>query len=72
MVNRNGVGNYTPISVLLQSAWKHELLSILANVFQFKEKLYKQTKGLPVGSPASVVLAEITMLHIEKSHKEDY
>ena len=41
-------------------------LCLQANVFQFNEKLYKQIKVLPMGSWASVVLAEMKMKHIEK------
>ena len=35
-----------------------------ANIFQYNQKLYKQIKGTPMGSPMSVVLAELTMQNI--------
>jgi len=45
----------------IENIMKIARLCIEANVFQYDEKLYKQIKGLPMGSPASVALAEITM-----------
>ena len=40
---------------------------IQTNVFQKFDKLYKQVKGVPImGSPISVVIAELTMLYIER------
>ena len=36
------------------------------NVFQFRNKIYKQIQGTPMGSSISVCLAELTMQHIEK------
>ena len=41
-------------------------LCIQANVFQKYDKLYKQVKGVPMGSPISVVIAELTMQYIER------
>lgn len=37
-----------------------------ANIFQFGGCLYKQICGVPMGSPISVVIAEMTMQLIEK------
>ena len=51
---------------------KQDVLSLLdlcldAAVFTQNENLYKQNQGTPMGSPISVVLAELTMQHIEES-----
>ena len=37
-----------------------------ANCFQWNHLIYKQIYGTPMGSPISVVLAEMTMQCIEK------
>ena len=37
-----------------------------ANYFQWNHQIYKQIHGTPMGSPISVVLAEMTMQCIEK------
>ena len=39
--------------------------------FQYNEKLYKQILGTPMGSPISVVIAEIVMQKIEKTILEN-
>ena len=41
-------------------------LCIQANTFQYDGKLYRQVKGVLMGSPASFVLAELIMQSIEK------
>ena len=41
-------------------------LCMEVNVYQWNNKLFKQTKESPMGSPASVVFAELTMQSIEK------
>ena len=46
-------------------------LCIQAGVFQFDQKLFHQVKGLPMGSPVSVVVSEITMHQIEKDIYEN-
>jgi hypothetical protein len=38
-----------------------------ASFFKFNDKYYRQIKGTPMGSPASVVIAEIVMQAIEKN-----
>ena len=55
------------ISVEIENVLKIIRLCKQANVFQYNESLQKQVKGLPMGSPAPVVLAEITMQKNEKS-----
>jgi len=50
---------------------KNQLLKLIqlclsASTFKFNEQLYKQLSGLPMGSPVSVVLSEITMQYIEQ------
>ena len=42
-------------------------LSFKANFFKHNGNVYKQIKGTPMGSPSSVVIAEIVMQNIEKS-----
>ena len=42
-------------------------LSFKANFFKYDGHVYKQLKGTPMGSPSSVVIAEIVMQNIEKS-----
>ena len=42
-------------------------LSFKANFFKYGGHVYKQIKGTPMGSPSSVVIAEILMQIIEKS-----
>ena len=37
-----------------------------ASFFKYDGKFYKQIKGTPMGSPASVVIAEIVMQALEK------
>ena len=34
--------------------------------FKFDNKIFRQVTGTPMGSPVSVVIAEIVMQHIEK------
>ena len=46
-------------------------LCLESTVFQFDEKLYKQIIGTPMGSPISVVIAEIVMQKIEKNITEN-
>lgn len=41
-------------------------LCISSNTFLYNGQLYQQISGLPMGSPASVVLCEITMQFIER------
>ena len=41
-------------------------LSFKANFFRYGRHVYKQIKGTPMGSPSSVVIAEIAMQNIEK------
>ena len=41
-------------------------LCIRANFFQYDGKVYKQISGLPMGSPISVVVAELTLQMLEK------
>ena len=42
-------------------------LCLKANVFQANDKIFRQIKGLPMGSPVSVIVAaELTMQQIEK------
>ena len=36
-----------------------------ATIFQYESKFYKQIHGTPMGSPISVVIAEVTMQEIE-------
>ena len=48
-----------------------EIISLLnlclkANVLKANDKIFRQIKGLPMGSPVSVVVAELTMQQIEK------
>lgn len=45
-----------------------DLINICLNAtsFQYKNKMYQQIKGTPMGSPVSVVIAEIVMQHIEE------
>ncbi|XP_023240079.1 uncharacterized protein LOC111638581 [Centruroides sculpturatus] len=45
----------------------HEALSLITqnNYFQFNGKIYKQTQGIPMGSPLSPILAELVMRNIE-------
>ena len=48
-----------------------EIMSLLnlclkANVLKANDKIFRQIKGLPMGSPVSVVVAELTMQQIEK------
>ena len=40
-------------------------LCLESTVFSFDNQLYKQIKGTPMGSPISVVIAEIVMQHVE-------
>ena len=42
-------------------------LSFKANFFKYGGHVYKQIKGTPMGSPSSVVIAEIVVQNIEKS-----
>ena len=42
-------------------------LSFKTNFFKYGGHVYKQIKGTPMGSPSSVVIAEIVMQNIEKS-----
>ena len=42
-------------------------LCIQANVFQKFDKLYKQVKGVPMGSPISIGIAELKMQYIERN-----
>ena len=42
-------------------------LSFKANFFKYGGHVYKQFKEIPMGSPSSVVIAEIVMQNIEKS-----
>ena len=49
----------------------HEIMGLLqlcleATSFVYNDVQYKQLSGLPMGSPISVVLSEITMQHLEK------
>ena len=53
---------------------EQELLALVqicfdATHFQFNGKFYKQIKGTPMGSPVSVVIAEIVMQNIEEKIK---
>ena len=52
-------------SVEIENVLKITRLCMQSNVFHYNESLYQQIEGLPMGSPASVVLAEITMQKIE-------
>ena len=54
-------------SANVNSIMKLTDLCMAANVFQYDNKLFRQIKGLPMGSPVSVVLSELTMQYIEKS-----
>ena len=36
-------------------------ICLLSNYFQYNQEMYKQISGTPMGSPISVVVAEITM-----------
>ena len=41
-------------------------LCIQSNFFQYQSEIYQQVTGMPMGSPISVVVAELVMQHIEK------
>lgn len=49
---------------------KYELLTLLklclqSNIFKYNDEIYKQITGTPMGSPISVLIAEIVMQNIE-------
>ena len=55
-----GDSNLKPDSVLNLTK-----ISAESTFFQFKQEIYKQIQGTPMGFPVSVVLSEMTLLNIE-------
>ena len=55
-----------------ESIMKLSELCVNANIFQYDNKLYKQITGMPMGSPVSVVVAELTLQNIEKKNILNY
>ena len=60
----------------LTSLTSDDILSLLdvcfeAAVFKHNDTIYKQEHGTPMGSPVSVVLAELTMQKLEKTMFEE-
>ena len=53
-------------SLKIESNMKLLKVSVEANCFQWNNTIYQQIQGTPMGSPISVVLAEMTMQSIEK------
>lgn len=57
--------------VLNTSLNKDDLIRLIkicleSTTFQFNEQLYRQVKGTPMGSPISVVIAEMVMQRVEE------
>ena len=55
-----GDSNLKPDSVLNLTK-----ICVESTFFQFKQEIYKQIQGTPMGSPVSVVLSKMTLLNIE-------
>ena len=70
----SGIGSFTEKEDVLFGITRlqnREIMGLLqlcleATSFVYNDVQYKQLSGLPMGSPISVVLSEITMQHLEK------